>query len=76
MSIRNAVPTDVPAMLEIYAYFVLETAVSFEYEVPTQEEFARRLAEDLGVKVNFISTVARVGGKRGSPRLRLRGQAI
>ena len=45
MSIRNAVPTDVPAMLEIYAYFVLETAVSFEYEVPTQEEFARRLAE-------------------------------
>lgn len=45
MSIRNAVPTDVPAMLEIYAYFVRETAVSFEYEVPTQEEFARRLAE-------------------------------
>ena len=58
MSIRNAVPTDVPAMLEIYAYFVRETAVSFEYEVPTQEEFARRLAEDLGVKVNFISTEA------------------
>ena len=40
-----AVPTAVPAMLEIYAYFVRETAVSFEYEVPTQEEFARRLAE-------------------------------
>lgn len=47
MSIRNAVPTDVPAMLGIYAYFVRETAVSFEYEVPTQEEFARRLAEHM-----------------------------
>ena len=45
MSIRNAAAADVPAMLEIYAYFVRETAVSFEYEVPTREEFTRRLEE-------------------------------
>lgn len=45
MSIREAVPADVPAMLEIYSYFVRETAVSFEYEVPSWEEFTRRLIE-------------------------------
>ena len=36
MSIREATPADVPAMLEIYAYFVEHTAVSFEYETPTR----------------------------------------
>lgn len=45
MSIREATPADVPAMLEIYAYFVEHTAVSFEYETPTREEFLRRLDE-------------------------------
>ena len=45
MTIRDARRSDVPAMLEIYAYFVRETAVSFEYEVPTEAEFARRLEE-------------------------------
>ena len=33
MSIREAVPADVPAMLAIYAEYVTQTAVSFEYEV-------------------------------------------
>lgn len=32
-------------MLEIYDYFVTETAVSFEYTPPTPEEFTRRLEE-------------------------------
>ena len=32
-------------MLAIYAPFVEHTAVSFEYEVPTEAEFARRLEE-------------------------------
>ena len=45
MPIREACRKDVPAMLSIYAYFVRETAVSFEYEPPSPEEFARRLEE-------------------------------
>ena len=45
MSIREAVPADVPAMLAIYAEYVTQTAVSFEYEVPSEAEFTRRLAE-------------------------------
>lgn len=45
MAIRAAKPTDIPAMLSIYAYFVENTAVSFEYVLPTQEEFLRRFEE-------------------------------
>lgn len=42
MSIRFAVTGDIPAMLEIYAPFVENTAVSFEYQVPSTAEFTRR----------------------------------
>ena len=45
MMIRDARRSDVPAMLAIYAPFVEHTAVSFEYDVPTEAEFARRLEE-------------------------------
>lgn len=45
MTIRDARRSDVPAMLAIYAPFVEHTAVSFEYDVPTEAEFARRLEE-------------------------------
>lgn len=42
MSIRIAEAADIPAMLAIYAPYVLNTAYSFEYTVPTEEEFSRR----------------------------------
>ncbi len=44
VSYRLAAPSDVPAMLAIYAPYVRETAYSFEYEVPTPEIFAGRLS--------------------------------
>lgn len=47
MAIRTATAADVPAMLSIYDVFVRHTAVSFEYETPTVEEFTRRLDEHL-----------------------------
>ena len=40
--IRAATRDDVPAMLAVYAPYVRETAVTFEYETPTAAEFARR----------------------------------
>lgn len=43
MRFRIATPDDVPAMLAIYAPYVKETAYSFEYDVPTEENFAGRL---------------------------------
>ena len=40
--LRIATVTDLPAMLEIYAPFVLNTTNSFEYTVPTMEAFTQR----------------------------------
>lgn len=45
LTIRDAVFSDIPAMLEIYAPFVRDTAVSFEYEVPTEAAFRQRMQE-------------------------------
>ena len=41
--IRNAIEPDIPAMLAIYAPYVVQTTFTFEYEIPTQEEFLRRM---------------------------------
>ncbi|MFV0352508.1 MAG: GNAT family N-acetyltransferase [Oscillospiraceae bacterium] len=41
--IRYATQQDVPSMLAIYAPYVKETLVSFEYEVPTPQDFAARV---------------------------------
>ena len=45
--IRPAQPSDAAACLAIYAPFVRETPVSFEVEVPTEEEFALRIRETM-----------------------------
>ncbi len=42
-SIRNAEISDAPRLVEIYAYYVEKTAISFEYEVPSVEEFENRI---------------------------------
>lgn len=41
--IRNAVPQDARALLDIYGPYVKNTAISFEYEVPSVEEFQKRI---------------------------------
>lgn len=41
--IRNATVEDAARLLEIYAYYVKYTAISFECEVPTIEEFKSRI---------------------------------
>ena len=45
MSIRQATVQDVPRILEIYAPYVENTAISFEYDVPGPEEFTRRFLD-------------------------------
>ena len=44
INIRNVRLDDVPHLLEIYAPYIKETAISFEYDVPTEEEFAQRVS--------------------------------
>ena len=43
--VRDANISDVPRLLEIYSYYITDTAVSFEYEVPSLAEFERRYRE-------------------------------
>ncbi len=41
--IRDAEETDAERLVEIYAYYVENTAVSFEYKVPSVSEFKERI---------------------------------
>ena len=43
VTIRNAEIEDAERILEIYAYYVINTAITFEYEVPPLEEFRERM---------------------------------
>lgn len=47
LTIRTARPEDAEALLDIYRPYVEGTAITYEYDVPTAEEFARRIAETL-----------------------------
>lgn len=41
--VRDAALADAPRLLEIYAYYVENTAVTFEYETPALAEFQERM---------------------------------
>ena len=47
MEIRLAKPSDARSLLDIYAPYVENTAITFEYEVPTIEDFAIRIEKTL-----------------------------
>ena len=44
MPIRPAVKSDLPAMLAVYAPYVTDTEITFEYEPPSEAAFAARFA--------------------------------
>ena len=45
--IRAALPGDAAAVREIYRWYVENTAVTYDYETPSEEEFSRRIARTL-----------------------------
>lgn len=47
MTIRPATLGDAPALLQIYTPYVTDTAITFESDVPTAAEFAKRMMETL-----------------------------
>lgn len=47
VSIRTATPDDATAIAEIYRPYVLDTAITFELEPPSADEFRRRMAHTL-----------------------------
>jgi L-amino acid N-acyltransferase YncA len=62
-SVRPARESDARDMLAIYAPFVRDTAVSFELEVPSPEEFRRRVLE--GQRAHPWLVAEDSGGVRG-----------
>ena len=59
-ALRPAVPGDAAALLEIYAPYVRETAITFEYQVPSPEEFRERIRRTLE---RWPYLVAEAGGR-------------
>jgi len=60
MDIRVVTEGDAERITEIYAPYVRETAITWEYEVPTAEEFRRRIRSTLPV---YPYLVAEEGGR-------------
>ena len=60
LKIRDAQVEDAQRLLEIYSHYVLNTAVSFEYEVPTLEEFSERIRS---IKKKYPYLVCEKNGK-------------
>lgn len=58
--IRTACEADAEQLLDIYAYYVENTAITFEYEVPSLEEFTDRIKNTLR---NYPYLVAVVDGR-------------
>ena len=47
LTIRAAHPSDASALLSVYAPYVRQTAITFEYDVPNLEEFTNRIEQTL-----------------------------
>ena len=43
ITVREAEAADAARLLEIYAYYVQNTAITFEYDVPSLSEFQNRI---------------------------------
>lgn len=56
MTIERVTVTDAAEILEIYKPYVLDTAITFEYEVPTLEEFTDRI-KNISAKFPYIKAV-------------------
>lgn len=54
IEIREVGNDDIEAMLRIYAPYVLETPISFEYVVPSVEEFGLRVKKTIDSKFPWI----------------------
>ena len=55
MIYRFARPSDGPAILEVYGPYIQNTAITFEYQVPSPEEFSRRVASIAGQYPYLVS---------------------
>ena len=47
INIRNAEITDAERLVEIYGYYVKNTAITFEYDIPSLTEFRQRMEQTM-----------------------------
>jgi phosphinothricin acetyltransferase len=60
MKIESVTIEDTKELLDIYAYYVENTAITFEYDVPTVEEFQQRILT-ISEKYPYIKALAEDG---------------
>ena len=60
--IREALPSDAEGLLDIYRYYVEDTAITFEYDVPSVTEFEGRIRKTLE-KYPYIVAEDRESGR-------------
>ena len=60
VTIRSAMQQDAEALLKIYAPYVKNTAITFEYDVPTVDEFTGRISN---VMQKYPYLVAEISGE-------------
>lgn len=65
ITIRNATLADAPRILEIYAYYVEHTVITFEYDVPSLAEFEGRMRDIM--KNIPISSSSGMAASRATP---------
>lgn len=53
MALRFATPEDAPRLISIYAPYILNTCITYEYTVPSVEEFAERI-RSIGSKMPYL----------------------
>lgn len=54
VSVRNATMADAERILEIYDYYVKNTAITFEYNTPSIEEFKKRMELTMNYYPYFV----------------------
>ena len=69
LKIRDAQLEDAARLVEIYSHYVLDTAVSFEYAVPSVEEFAERI-KNIKTKFPYLVCEKDENGRVYAPRPR------
>jgi phosphinothricin acetyltransferase len=64
VSLRLATPADAAAVSALYAPYVRETSITFEYEVPSAADFAQRIETVLKLAPWLLAVETRDGGEQ------------
>lgn len=64
ITIRTATITDAAELLEIYSYYVQNTAITFEWDVPSVQEFSNRIENTLKKYPYIVAEITRNNEKK------------